>query len=256
MNAPSAIRVLDLIEWLATQSVPVALADACQALALPKSSTLLLLKTLVDRRYAIRGDDGRYQLLRLPGEASAETRAWGTMLRIASPFLRDAVEEVQESGFIAVLTDKQQVRYLNKMLPDREIRYDRDIRADRVAHHVASGIAILSALPEDEVEQYLMVLDASTPGPDHPDQVRAAISKARGDGIAINLKGRIENASGLAAPILDANKRPIAAFNLSGPADRVMKNLDALVLATRKGADRVSQELMRRMCETSNPRRK
>lgn len=238
------------------QTMPAALADACQALDLPKSSTLLLLKTLVERGYAERGTDGRYSLVRLPGEASGEVRAWGTLLRIAEPFLRDAVNESQETGCIAVLTDDLRVRYLTKLLPDREIRYDRDIRADRVAHHVASGLAILSALPDDDLERYFAALDPAARGADHPDQVRATVLKARAGGVAINLKGRIENASGIAAPIFDANKRPIGAFNLSGPTDRVTSNIDAIARITREGADRVSQALIRRTTDATSSRRK
>jgi len=246
MAAPSAVRILDLIEWLATQSAPAALAQTCQALDLPKSSTLLLLKALVDGGYAERGEDGRYRLVRLPGEPSDDRPAWGSLLRIAEPFLREAVAEAQESGFIAVLTDESRVRYLNKILPDREIRYDRDMSNDRTAHHVASGLAILSVLPEARIERYLAGLDPCETGPDHPDQIRARLAKVRADGFAINLKGRVEGASGVAAPIFDADGRPVGAINLSGPTDRVVNHVDAIAQVAKKAAGRVSRELARR----------
>lgn len=246
MAAPSAVRILDLIEWLATQSAPAALAQTCQALDLPKSSALLLLKALVDGGYAERGEDGRYRLVRLPGEPSTTRPAWGSLLRIAEPFLRRAVAEAQESGFIAVLTDENRVHYLTKILPNREICYDRDMSNDRTAHHVASGLAILSALPEAELERYLTTLDSSEIGQDHPDQIRARLAKARIDGFAINLKGRVEGASGVAAPILDATNRPIGAVNLSGPTDRIINNIDATAQVAKKTAIQVSRELARR----------
>ena len=246
MAAPSAVRILDLIEWLAMQSVPAALAHMCQSLDLPKSSTLLLLKVLVDGGYAERGEDGRYRLVRLPGEPSKGRPAWGSLLRIAEPFLRQAVVEAQESGFIAVLTDENRVHYLTKVLPDREIRYDRDMSNDRVAHQVASGLAILSALPEAQLERYLATLDPDKTGPDHPDQIRARLARARVDGFAINLKGRVEGASGVAAPILDAANRPVGAVNLSGPTDRIINHIDATAQVAKKTAARVSRELARR----------
>lgn len=246
MAAPSAVRILDLVEWLATQSAPVALTQTCQALDLPKSSTLLLFKALVDGGYVERGDDGRYRLVRLPGEPSAERPAWGTLLRLAEPFLRQAVAEAQESGFIAVLTDEMRVRYLVKIMPEREIRYDRDITSDRKAHHVASGLAILSALSEEQVEQYLRRLDPQDAGTDHPDQILGLLARARLDGFAINLKGRVEGASGVAAPILDATRRPVGAINLSGPTDRVINNVDAIGQVARRTAALISAELARR----------
>jgi len=255
MSVRSAARVLDLIEWMASRAVPVALAEACHALNLPKSSTLLLLKTLVDYGYAERGEDGRYRLLRLPGEGSAEKPAWGTILRVADPILREAVAEVGESGFVAVMTDTFRIRYLNKILPAREIRYDRDISKDRVPHHVASGIALLSALPDESVDRYLTTLGASTDERDQPQAVRASIAKARADRVAINRHGRIEGASGVAAPLLDAMGRPVAAINLSGPTDRFLGNLDAIARVIRQTANRVNQELARRIAVTNQKRK-
>jgi len=253
MAAPSAVRILELIEWLATQSTPATLAHTCQALDLPKSSTLLLFNALVEGGYAERGGDGRYRLVRLPGEPTGERRAWGTLLRVAEPHLRRAVAEARESGFVAVLTDGLRIRYLNKMLPDREIRYDRDITNDRTAHHVASGLAILSALPEEQFERYLSTLDASATGADHPDQVRARVAKVRADGFAINLKGRVDGASGVAAPILDADRRAIGAINLSGPTDRVVDNVDAVARVAKRAAAQVSEEMARRATAVRKP---
>lgn len=246
MAAPSAVRVLDLIEWLATQSAPAGLTQASQALGLPKSSTLLLFKALVSGRYVERDDDGRYRLVRLPGEPSDGHRTWGTILRIAEPYLRKAVAEGKETGFIAVLTDERRIRYLNKILPDRELHYDRDISADRMAHDVASGLAILSALPERELEDYLAAEFTGLAGADLLENIRARLAEVRAEGIAVNLKGRVDGASGVAAPILDADGRPIAAVNLSGPSERVINNVGKLGQEAKKAADKISRELIRR----------
>lgn len=256
MAAPSAVRILELIEWLATQSSPVALAQTCQALGLPKSSTLLLFKALVDGGYAERGEDGRYRLIRLPGEPSVDHQAWGSLLLIAEPFLRRAVAEARESGFIAVLTDDMRVRYLVKILPEREICYDRDISNDRTAHHVASGLAILGALPEAQLERYLAALDPRAPGADDPGQIRGRIAEAKAAGFVINLKGRVEGASGVAAPILGADGRPVGAVNLSGPTDRVINNVEAIGQVAKRTAATISKELARRAKAIGQPGRR
>ena len=116
MSGRGAERILDLVEWMAGQVAPFGLADAAQAMATPKSSMLLLLRTLVDRGYADRLPDGRYALARLPGEMGSTGRAWNTLLRVAEPALRAAVDAVRETGFVAVL-DEGKVRYLNKLRP-------------------------------------------------------------------------------------------------------------------------------------------
>jgi IclR family transcriptional regulator, acetate operon repressor len=248
MTAPSGARILELIEWLASHGRAATLAETRVALDLPKSSTLVLLRTLVESGYAGRGEDGRYRLLRLPGEASAEGGAWGTIVRIAGEFVCDAVAATQESGFIAAMTTERRIRYLSKHLPAREIRYDRNITIDRVAHHVASGIAILAAMTDAEIETY--IADAVQTGsflPGEHGALMTAIAATRARGVAVNLKGRIEGAGGVAAAILDGTGRPVAALNISGPADRVEADLDRIVAAARDSARLASQALARRL---------
>jgi DNA-binding IclR family transcriptional regulator len=257
MTAPSGARILELIEWLASHGRAATLAETRVALDLPKSSTLVLLRTLVEAGYAGRGEDGRYRLLRLPGEASAEGGAWGTIVRIADPFVRDAVAVTQESGFIAAMTSERRIRYLSKHLPNREIRYDRNITIDRVAHHVASGIAILSAMPDAEIEAYIAnAIRAGSFGRGERGALMAVVAATRRRGVAVNLKGRIEGAGGVAAAILDGAGRPVAALNISGPADRIEADLDRIVAAARDGARLASQELARRLSVPKLPMQK
>jgi IclR family transcriptional regulator, acetate operon repressor len=248
MTASSGARILDVIEWLASHGRAATLAETSAALDLPKSSTLVLLRTLVEAGYAGRGEDGRYRLLRLPGEASADSGAWGTIVRITDEFARDAVAQTQESGFIAVLTPERRIRYLSKHLPAREIRYDRNIAIDRIAHHVASGVAMLAAMSDADIDDYLAA--ASRAGAlkgDERDAVARAIATARRNGVAVNLRGRVEGASGVAAAIVDATGRPVAALNISGPSDRVEAHLDHIAAATKASAHLASQSLARRL---------
>ena len=153
----SAARVLKLLEWLATQLEQVSLADASAALDLPKSSVRLLLTTLVEGGYATREGEGGYLLRRLPGERQDGT-VWPSLVRIASPVIRELVGTLRESGFIGVLVGRR-VRYLAKVLPDREVVYNRNIDVERIPHQTASGLAILSALPAEEIEHYLSTID-------------------------------------------------------------------------------------------------
>ena len=248
MTVRSAQRVLELLELMAQQSQPVSLAEIHRMVDLPKSSTLMLIRTLQQRGYLARDDAGSYCLVRLPGEGSAERPAWGTMVRLATPWLTEAVAAVGESGFIAVLSDDVHVRYLTKILPaSRELKYDRNIGVDRIAHQVASGLALLAALPDERVERYLAALPPqSASGPDQPDAIRAAIGAVRASGIAVNLAGRVEGAAGVAVAILGPAGQPVAAVNLAGPVDRIKAELPALSRAAQTAAARIGEALARR----------
>lgn len=236
-------RVLQLIEWLSAASQPVALADVVAGLGWPKSSALLLLRSLVDGGYAARMPDNRYRLIRLPGEPSASNTAWGTILRATEAILRETVDAINETGFIAVLTPDRRLRYLNKVLPPREIRYDRDITKLRVPHYVASGMILLAGMDPPEFEAYLAQIDPSLG--DDIDNIRSVIDTARRQKYAVNLQGRVEGAAGVSAPIVDAGGRYIAAINLSGPRERLSNNLDHVVSSAVEAAQRASKALAR-----------
>ena len=238
MSVRSASRTLDLLELLAQQNQALPLSELARMVGLPKSSALLLLRTLEARRYIVH-ERGGYRLVRLPGEAAAGSPAWGTLVRIAMPLLHAAVEAMGESGFIAVLTEAGQVRYLCKILPAaRELKYDRDIAADRTLHHVSSGMALLAVMPDSAVAAYVAALRS-----DDPVVVKAGVMAARSEGVAVNLKGRIEGAAGVAAVIPGVLG---AAVNLAGPAERIRDRLPALKIAVRDLATGIGEALARR----------
>lgn len=247
MSGRGSERILDIIEWLAARSGSASLTELVQSLELPKSSTLLLLRVLVDRRYVERLDDGRYQLVRLPGEISEGREAWGTVLRVADPFLREAVTTSQETGCVAVM-ENFQVRYLNKLLPTREVRYDRDISRLRIPHQVASGIVLLSGVEDPGLHRYS---ECHSIADDLRQEIVEMVDTARRDGFFVNLKGVVEGAAGVAAPVFDAEGRIIAAANVSGPKDRFFENRDAITAIVIEAARRITEEVVRR---TRNPR--
>ncbi len=255
MTVRSATRTLDLLELLAQQSRALPLAELNRMASLPKSSTLLLLRTLEARRYVVREPAG-YRLVRLPGEVHAAEPggqpAWGTLLRLSGPALADAALAANESAFLAVLTPAGRIRYLSKLLPPgRELKYDRDITVDRIPHHVASGLALLAALPGPAADDYLAALPPEDPAPG--SAARRAIQLARRDGIAINLTGRVDGAAGVAVAVLDPAGRPVAAVNLAGPADRVRSNLAVLDRAARDASARITQDIARLVPRSAKP---
>lgn len=133
-------------------------------------------------------------------------------------------------------------------MPAREIRYDRNIAVDRIAHHVASGIAILSSMTDGEIEDYIVVAARSGAFKrDERDAVMKAIATARESRVAINLRGRVDGASGVAAAVVDGDGRPIAAVNISGPSERVEAGLEHIVDVVATSARLASQALARRL---------
>jgi IclR family pca regulon transcriptional regulator len=241
MSGRGAERVLDAVEWFATTTSPFTFTEFVHALDIPKSSAVLMLQLLTSRGYIERQSD-RYRLLRLPGESAGGGATHGTLLRLADRHLRDAVAQTEESGFVAVLQDGH-IRYLNKILPRREIRYDRDIAPLRAPHQVASGIVFLSRYSAADLTRYA---DEFALGEAQRAALAEAVERVRNDGLSVNINGVVEGASGVAAPVLDASGRVVAAINISGPRERFVANLDRIKTAVVTVAEAVTEEVTQR----------
>ncbi|SUA59106.1 Acetate operon repressor [Oligella ureolytica] len=231
-------RILYLIEWAATKTEPITLADAIRNFGWPKSSTHLLLQSLVSFRYMEQLTNQSYKLIRLPGEHSNTQSSWGTLLRIAQPYLEEAVNTTQETGCIAVLTKELKLRYLNKILPNREIQYDRDISIDRTPHQVASGLVMLSGFNDEKLSLYIKTFNLDS---DTVSRLNQELTQIKNNKYALNILGTVEGAAGVAAPIVDRNGQIIAAVNISGLKERVVKNQATIIEATQLAATRISQ---------------
>lgn len=242
MSGKGAERVLDAIEWFATTIEPVTYTDFVQALDIPKSSAVLLLRLLVSRGYLERLPDNRYELIRLPGEGAEAGASWAAILRLADRHLKEAVSLVGETGFVAVL-DNNRIRYLNKILPNREILYDRDIATSRLPHQVASGLIMLAHFSPEELENYFQ--EAEVPC-NQQDTIREALEKARIDGIYVNNNGVVEGAAGAASAVKDAQGKVVAAINISGPRERFIQDIDRIKEAVISVASAVSMDLVHR----------
>ncbi|MEQ3625374.1 MAG: IclR family transcriptional regulator C-terminal domain-containing protein [Celeribacter sp.] len=243
MSGRGAERILQVIEWMAGEVRPVGFAEVVAALSLPKSSTLDLLRLLVDTGYAERLEDGRYRLRRLPGEPSAERRGWGTLLRHADAPLRRAVARTRESGFIAVLGDDLGIHYIAKVLPRREIYYDRDVTVARRPHQVSSGMILLGRLSHDALRDYAAAECAAGRYTGTEAELIQQVDTARRTGMQVTRVGIVEGAGGMAAPIRDRAGHVIAALNIAGPALRLGEAVAQIEPVLRDTADEISRSL-------------
>jgi len=198
---------------------------------------------LVDLGYVERTDPTHYRLVRLPGEMTGAKSSWGSLLRLLADPLLQAVAATGESGFLAVLTDGKTVHYLNKIMPEREIRYDRDITVPRLACKVSSGIVLLGSLPTDDMETYAVAAaragDTMLTAADLVAEVQEALNK----GYHANPRGIVEGAAGVAAPIRDRSGTIVAALNIAGPAARMSESLGDITQQTVSHAHLCSAKL-------------
>lgn len=243
MSGRGAERVLLLIEWIATREKPFTFTEVVKGMGLPKSSTLATLRLLSEMGYIEMGADKRYYLVRLPGQLSTEYKAWGTLKSAAENILREVVNEVHESGFVAVMEEDFSVRYLLKLLPVREIRYERDVSIPRRAHQVSAGIVLLSSLKTEELHAYAKEEHAFGRLKGTAEELVERVDRARKAGVYVNPTGVFEGAAGISSPILDQEGRVVAALNVAGPAERMTPQLNRIQEAVIKASVAISSAI-------------
>ena len=185
----SAMRTLDIVEYVVARDAPVVAQEIAGALAIPVSSLSYLLTTLVDRGYLAR--EGR-RYTPGPGLERLNTRAHGFSLEDrAAPLVRALRVQLNETTSFFVRRDWD-VEALVTVTSEHALRYAVQIGTRTPMHGFAAGKAILAALPDAEIDAYL---DATKRAAFTPATItaakalRAEIATIRRTGIARTRRG-------------------------------------------------------------------
>ncbi|MFT4280304.1 IclR family transcriptional regulator [Microbacterium sp.] len=217
-KAATVLRILE--EHAGTQGL--SLTDIARRMSMSKSSTFALLQTLAsfgivavdpvgaaNRTYRLG-----LELVRLGHRAAAQT----SVADIALPELTSLSESTRLTARIAVLDGGWAVA-VGRVDPPDAVRLDLRLGEREWPHRSGLGKALMSRLPEAEVRAILartgMPSNTSATFTD-PDAFIAALAEARRLGFAIDDEEDAEGIVCIAAPILSADDRPLAAVSVTG----------------------------------------
>lgn len=147
----SAMRTLDIIEYVVAHPSGVVAQEIAQALSIPVSSLSYLLGTLVDREYLVRA--GRlYQ----PGSGLDRLRLAPQGLPLVErvrPLVRSLRLRLNETSSFFLRRDWQ-IEAVITETAEHTLRYSISVGTLTPMHCLAAGKAILAALPPEELERY------------------------------------------------------------------------------------------------------
>jgi IclR family acetate operon transcriptional repressor len=159
LNVKSAQRVLDILQFYSTSRRPATLSGLAEALAMPKSSCLAILNTLVSNGYIyqVHSNLGYYPTRRWLDAATIITANDPVILRIGRQLiqLRDETEETVILGRAA----GTRIMYIEVVESLRTIRYTAHVGQFKPLHGTASGKALLGSLNEAERRALISQLD-------------------------------------------------------------------------------------------------
>lgn len=241
-------RALSILEALARAEGPVMLSALSAELGLHISTVHRLLNTLARRGFVEQEPyQGRYRLGLKLFEIGNRALYSLDIRAIARPYLRQLVEEFNETANLAVL-DGAEVVYIDQVESKNMIKMLARPGTRGPAYCTGAGKVLLAALAPSQLERVL----TNTPLKRYTaatitdvEQLKQELERIREQGFALDRGELEEGVRCVAAPIKNHEQRVVAALSVSGPSSRITDDLlqGKLVEAVRTAAVSISQAL-------------
>lgn len=222
----AARRALDIIEAVARARV-MKHSDIAEQLGIPKSSTTLLLDTLVRSSYLRRDSMSRAyslgsRILGIAGRYLAEM----DIVQMSQPVLSRLVLDVDESCFL-VQAEDDEVFVLWREVCRRRLTYTFSLGERAPIALTAGGLALLATRPPATWARSLAACDVTEPA--EVEALTAQLRDIAAGGVAIRAQGRIDEVTSLALPIVSPMGATLAAISVAVPAQRLDADLKARI---------------------------
>lgn len=245
MSVKSAERVLRVFELLAQHPEGLTIKEISETLSFPQSSTSGLIETLFKNSYLKTDEFRKYtlgpKLIQLGSVArdSLEISAQGT------PYLKQLMEEVQETVFMAAL-DHSELSYLVKMNSNRSIQTTAEPGKSKPLYCTGLGKAFLTFLPQQKREEILsgLKLEPITQKTiTNKETLVQQLELFATLGYSIDDEENEEGLYCLAAPVYGVEHAIQAAISVAGPKERMLKQKEHIVKKLLETALKISNSI-------------
>lgn len=230
---------------------PVGVSEIARDLDLPKSTVQRSLRALQQAGWIESAADERgvWSLTLKAGLAVGRADFATRKLRIAAiPVMEELRRRTSESVYLAVRHEKI-IALVERLDGINPVVHAWPLWHPGPMHATSLGKAILAALPEDELEDYLggPLQKISPLTVTDPDKLKAELAEIRERGFSTSFQTNWPDENGVGAAIRNGRGVPFAAISISAPVDRVNREkcleLGALLV---DAARRISLGLARR----------
>jgi DNA-binding IclR family transcriptional regulator len=245
--AKSALRVLQIMEYIAEQRDGCTHTQLAHGLNIPKSSLTALLNDLHSQGYLQRDPaSGKFTIgVQVLSLANSYLRNLN-LARLGAPVVGELYAAVRQFSVLAIPIGTEYVVICTESVPSL-FTHTLQLGYRGPLFCSATGRAILAYLPEDRVNEILLAspLRALTPfTKTDPAAIKAEFPKIRRAGIAYGLEENIAGITGIAAPVFDRSGTPIAAVGVAAPSAQLNpEQLPAIEVAIKKAAGKLSEQL-------------
>lgn len=215
-SAPAVEKAFAVLDLISHYPDGLRMIDVVEQLALPKTSTFVLLRALERMGYLEADAKNRYRLtLKLFG-LGMRAMSQSDIITAARTHLDRLVDETGLTAHVATL-ERAEAVYLARVDAPGLIRFDTYVGKRAPAHLTAVGKAILAYLPESELEALAPALNlhaGTTKAAHSMERLRTALRETRERGYAIEDGEEVEGVRCVAAPILPKAGRALGSVGI------------------------------------------
>ena len=238
-----ALRILDLFD---EKGKELSITEINDILGFNKTSTFRIVKNLEEADFIEKDSDTQkyklgVRLYYLGSLAEPHTK----LVKIARPFLRRLNQACDETVHLAVLHQGEAL-YLDKIEGRKVIQVISSVGTKLPSHCSGVGKTLLAALPEGALDSIIRqkgLLGFTLHTITDPDALRLELARVRQQGYAIDNEEIEEGLKCVAAPVLDAGSRVVAAISISTPKERFDREVSAFIRNVTQTAREISDKI-------------
>lgn len=219
----SVIKAFALLKAFRDAEEWVSSSELSRRAGLPEASGYRLIQTLEEIGAVARGPKGRYRTGPLLLSLSHNVTL-GELLREASqPLMAELAGRLNLTMHLGVL-EHGMVTYIAKLSPPGAFPVHTRVGAQLEAYCSGLGKVLLAALPDVEIERFILdgELIALTPHTiTQPAALRAELKRVRQRGYAVDDREHQANMRCVAVPVRDRDGRVVAALSATDAAERM-----------------------------------
>lgn len=242
----SVERALDILLCFSREKPSLSLTQIAGQVGMHKSTIHRLLATLEAKRFVSRSKvTGMYRLGFRFIELASIMLQDIDINRWAQPYLHHLVDLSGETVDLAVMDDDHVV-YLQVVDSPQRVKFAAAVGEKLPMYCTATGKAFLAYMSEYQVKAILAkgMIRLTENTLSTPEDLFADLGEIRRRGFAISEQEYEEQVNAVAAPVLDANDRPIAVIAIVGPSYRLShERMMELSPSIHETASLIAQEI-------------
>ena len=222
-NHEAIKKAVLLLSELTRKSGPSGVTELARALDMPKATVHRILGILCEDNVVVKTADGRYKVGPTVLLWSGGYRYSTAVIELAAPWLRRLRDATNETVHLCVYNNGA-AQYADRLDSTQNVtlRWSR-LGSELPLYCTSAGRAILSQLPQEELDAYL---DSAELSPrtartvTSKEELKKMLARFRVQGYAEEIEENEDNIRCLGGAITDREGYPIAAISLTAPTFR------------------------------------